>query len=1023
MKQHRLAMTASALALGGLAIGLSQERRLAAAEAGDAAPATSFSRGAGAHPNFQMVEELGFADLTQAPTALSEEGVSAGDAPPDSPLVSGEFVNFESPPVKALALSPDGSRLYAVNTPNNSLVVLDTSSIPMNAVAEIPVGLEPVSAAVQPGTGGDIVWVANFISDNVSVVDAAQGRVIDIVEIGDEPVRILFDDAGDHAFIVVQGTPSVLDTSAGAPSGIMQEGALVAVDAGTRTILRSLYLDMHTPRAADWVDGRIAVAALHSGNNTTLVGKPMVLEIQDAETGEPENPLPVTGLQIVQFFDETAPLFADPLLSPWPDSGAEGTGPLVHRIVPDAGEPSAWADIVETLSTPDGQPDPAMAQALKDQLEAFFQGSLIFTNVAEVIGEIIDDAKDTVDHDVALVDPQTLLSPSEGPAAPTMLPNVGTTLTALAVNPVSEDLFVANMEPRNLTRHEPDLRGAFMEHQISIVDPFGGSATPVDLHAAVPNFDDASAANPDAQAASLANPVDVVFRSDGARAYVASLGTGRVGVLDGATADVLGIVDVGGGTRSLALDESSNRLYAFNRTDMTVVAVDVSTDAPSVTGVTPLFNPEPPSVRDGREFLYSTRFSNNFSSSCAMCHIDGRLDHLSWDLGAPEAGLQPTPHVVVGGQDVCSSGAGQNHPLKGPMVTLSLQGLKDHAPLHWRGDRPEFQSFNPAFDVLLGGSELSQEQMDAYAAFVDSIAYPPNPYRNRDNTTIDPGAQVGRTVFMNSCNGCHQVTNDGAMTFDCIEGDAGFNLGGIFAQVQLTTQLRGLHRKLNSDRYTGFGLIHDGREEREGNSDPLDTFLQDFFPGIINADLDEELKAFVVAFPSNAMPVIGSQALVAGAPTIAENEAIDLMIQQHALTPSRADVVAKGVIEGEQRGFALVDPLGPTFESDEEETLSLGELFGLLSGGDSLTFTAVPPGSGERIGVNQDLDCDPDGLDPFPQKNIDLNLDGVVDGADLGLLLLAWGPDGALSPADFDNEGGVNGEDLGTMLLAWGTCP
>jgi len=50
----------------------------------------------------------------------------------------------------------------------------------------------------------------------------------------------------------------------------------------------------------------------------------------------------------------------------------------------------------------------------------------------------------------------------------------------------------------------------------------------------------------------------------------------------------------------------------------------------------------------------------------------------------------------------------------------------------------------------------------------------------------------------------------------------------------------------------------------------------------------------------------------------------------------------------------------------------------------------------------------------------DLNGDGAVDGADLGLLLLAWDPTGPVtSPADLDVDSTVDGADLGLLLLAW----
>lgn len=54
----------------------------------------------------------------------------------------------------------------------------------------------------------------------------------------------------------------------------------------------------------------------------------------------------------------------------------------------------------------------------------------------------------------------------------------------------------------------------------------------------------------------------------------------------------------------------------------------------------------------------------------------------------------------------------------------------------------------------------------------------------------------------------------------------------------------------------------------------------------------------------------------------------------------------------------------------------------------------------------------------------DLNNDHVVNGADLGILLAAWGACSS-SPCtgDLNNDGVVNGADLGILLAAWGNCP
>ncbi|MFO0872365.1 MAG: M12 family metallo-peptidase [Phycisphaerales bacterium] len=69
-------------------------------------------------------------------------------------------------------------------------------------------------------------------------------------------------------------------------------------------------------------------------------------------------------------------------------------------------------------------------------------------------------------------------------------------------------------------------------------------------------------------------------------------------------------------------------------------------------------------------------------------------------------------------------------------------------------------------------------------------------------------------------------------------------------------------------------------------------------------------------------------------------------------------------------------------------------------------------------------DSDGDGIgdacEPAPCP-ADLNANGIVDGADLGVLLGAWGTNNAA--ADLDHNGVVDGADLGLMLGAWGACP
>src|SRR6185503_19086287 len=77
------------------------------------------------------------------------------------------FITFESGQVRPLAKSPDGSTLFAVNTPNGTLEVYRIGVGSLTQTAHVPVGLEPVAVAARSDTE---VWVVNHMSDSISIV-------------------------------------------------------------------------------------------------------------------------------------------------------------------------------------------------------------------------------------------------------------------------------------------------------------------------------------------------------------------------------------------------------------------------------------------------------------------------------------------------------------------------------------------------------------------------------------------------------------------------------------------------------------------------------------------------------------------------------------------------------------------------------------------------------------------------------------------------------------------------------------
>ncbi len=195
--------------------------------------------------------------------------------------------------------------------------------------------------------------------------------------------------------------------------------------------------------------------------------------------------------------------------------------------------------------------------------------------------------------------------------------------------------------------------------------------------------------------------------------------------------------DVGQGPTGLALDDARSRLYVLNRFDATISVVDTQTHA--VLQTASMLDPTPDAIKRGRPFFYNARLTSGLGvTACASCHADGRTDGLAWDLGVPSEAMKPFDQICddfTGGrfpQRPC----GDYHPVKGPMVTQTLQGSIGVEPLHWRGDRRDIAAFNPAFTGLNGNDrELAADEMAAFGAFLagdemDFIGHPGGILRN-----------------------------------------------------------------------------------------------------------------------------------------------------------------------------------------------------------------------------------------------------------------------------------------------------
>ncbi len=564
---------------------------------------------------------------------------------------------------------------------------------------------------------------------------------------------------------------------------------------------------------------------------------------------------------------------------------------------------------------------------------------------------------------------------------------VGTVNLAIATQPGSGHLFVANTDARNLVHFEPGVRGHIVENRLSRINLANNSITHFDLN---PGVDYGMMPNLPAKTNALAQPTAVVFDTAGTFAFVAAFGSDRIAKINAADGSVVARIEVGSalgsaadarnkrGPRGLALASAAQRLYVLNRIANSLSVLDVAGNV--VVRELPVgsYDPTTAVIRQGRGFLYDARLSGNGMSSCASCHVDAEMDMVSWDLGDP----QGTASTILTRVTPTFPGTSRTvHPMKGPMATQTLRGLNGQDPLHWRGDRTNFLHFNGAFDSLLGGTTLTVQDMQAYRAYINTIVFQPNPNQNLDRTLpasfADGDPNAGRNTFFNeqyqpvlglSCTTCHTGppgTGSDRLIFDRQA------LGE--SQDFKVPHLRNVYQKGNFNNAPGaasiggFGLIHDGMEP------DLFTFLSRSVFGNFANDTTRKknIAAFVLCFDTGMAPAVGYTRTLTSATLGSAAFTNDWTMLENQARSNFVDLVVKGTVDGSPRGL-LFQPGSNNYLSDKTTVgvLTRAQLVAKIQAGDVLSVMGVPVGSGRRMGIERRQNGVLDGDQPAPQLRI-----------------------------------------------------
>lgn len=898
--------------------------------------------------------------------------VLAGPVAVPDARAQGPFVNFETPHVHPLDVTPDGTRLLAVNTPDGRLEVFDlTSPIPVRT-ASIPVGVDPVS--VRARTDGE-AWVVNHVSDSISIVDLSTARVVGTLDTDDEPADVAFAGSSERAFVSCSQSNTILVFD---PAQLATPPLVVT-------------LPVEEPRAlAVSADGLTVYAAVfESGNGTTILGggsddatvisyPPNVVgNIAGPYAGA--NPPPNSGTQFVP-----------------PKKAGNPVSPKVGLIVRKSSS-GTWLD--------DNGGD----------WTAFVTGPSA-TQSGRRIGW------DMPDRDVVILDADTL---AVSYATGLMNINMG-----LAVHPVSGEVTVVGTESINDVRFEPNLNGVFVRVRFARVDPTGPTTNGiVDLNGhldySVPNLPQAE------RDKSIGDPRDLVWNAAGTKGYVVGMGSNNVVVVDAAGARVgaTPTIEVGEGPTGVVLDETRERLYVLNKFASTLSVVSTVFEVEVAT--VPLHDASPSAIKTGRRHLYDTHATSGLGqASCASCHVDARMDRLAWDLGDPAGDVKS-----LAGQNLGANVPGLNtgfqayHPMKGPMTTQTLQDIIGKEPHHWRGDRTGLEEFDAAFAGLLGDdAPLAAPEMQEFEDFLATIHLPPNPFRTFDNglptnlplpghfttgrfglanqplpngnavaglATYRPPNLIDQGAF--ACITCHTLptgmstdTKLAGFQYQSVPvGPDGEHHHALISNDGLTNkafkvpQLRNLYEKVGFDATkissrAGFGFLHDG------SVDSIARFVNLLAFNVTSDQETANLVAFMLALSGSDLPsgssgnlfeppgtasqdahaAVGTQTTLVDAGTASATQ-LQLLTDMLALADlGEVGVVVKGKQGGLDRGYAYLG--GGSFQADRQsESPTAAALQAAAAVGSELTYTVVPAGTETRVGIDRDGDgaLDRDELD------------------------------------------------------------
>jgi len=889
------------------------------------------------------------------------------------------FTAFESGQVRPLAQSPDKRYLFAVNTPDNRLEIFRLREGIPEHVNSVSVGLEPVAVAAR---SNNEVWVVNHLSDSISVVkfnDPRKAIVTRTLLVGDEPRDVVFAGRGrSRAFITaahrgqnLPGDPELTTAGVGRADVWVFDTKQLGREPGGKP-LEILTLFSDTPRAlAVTPDGsRVYAAAFNSGNQTTTAFFPSIL------------PQPTTNFEGIPQQPQGAIVRYDG--AHWRDEDGNIHDEFVNFHLPDKdvfvidananpprqldGDAGFYAGVGTVLFNMVVNPvnnkvyvsNLEARNQLRFEGEGNFAGSSIRGNFQENRITVLDGSAVIPRHLNKHIDYTVCCAP------------------------------VPNLENEKSLAFPLDM-AISSDGQWLYVAALGSSK--VGIYNTVALEDDSFVPNTeDHITVSGGGPTGLLLNEEHNKLYVLTRFDNSISVVDTSLREEVTHISMHNPEPDSIVDGRRflyDAAYTSSHGDSACASCHIFGDFDGLAW--DLGNPDDTLLNNPGPFVSPPVTETSFHP------MKGPLVTQSL-RGMNNHGAMHWRGDRTGGNDEPSA-----QPDSGAF-----------------DERAAFMKFLPAFENLLGrDGPILESEMEAFGEFILQVAYPPNPIRALDNSLTE-AQQRGRDAFFDptivfngdKCDTCHVLdldANPNALWPGFFGADGRNSKDGAAIELK-TPHLRNMYQKVGmfgisqqaaplfptttfefmGDQIRGFGYLKDG------SIDTLERFVS-FIPFVFppsstdpedtgNIQARKDIEQYMLAFDTNLAPIVGQQ--------ITWKKGVDRKTLQKRLNlmKVRSDVgecelIAKTKLNKTEYGFMYLG--GDQFQLDrvlkprvelllkkafstevfqkvwrwflsrgyEAPIVSIQELIGKTSPyNEPMTFTCVPSGSGERLGVDRDAD-------------------------------------------------------------------